>query len=118
LLQRSRYTIVTATTSEQRDVPLLSIIMPVYNERRCFRAVLDEVVAKNTDGLDTEIIVVDSGSTDGTRQQVESAQHDLDTRVVYQDRPQGKGNAVRQGLECARGDFVLIQDADQKVRRR
>ena len=63
-------------------------------------------------GLDLEIIVVESASSDGTREIVRRYADHPRVRVIWQDRPRGKGHAVRAGLAQARGDYVLIQDAD------
>jgi len=90
----------------------LSIVMPVYNEHATFRAAMDAVVAKSVPGMDIEIVVVESNSTDGTREIVQGYAARPGVRLVFEDRPQGKGHAVRTGLAHADGDFVLIQDAD------
>jgi glycosyltransferase involved in cell wall biosynthesis len=63
-------------------------------------------------GLEREIIVVESNSTDGSRELVAGFAEAPDVRILWQDRPRGKGHAVREGLRVARGDIVLIQDAD------
>ena len=86
----------------------LSVIMPVYNEAATVRAILERVHAVP---VEKEIIVVDDGSTDGTREilgQVESP----DVRVLHLPQNRGKGHAVRRGLELTTGDLVIIQDAD------
>lgn len=86
----------------------VSIIIPVYNEAATIRAVLERV---RTSPIDKEIVVVDDGSTDGSRQilQQETA---ADTRVFLHAANRGKGAAIRTGLQHALGDYVLIQDAD------
>jgi glycosyltransferase involved in cell wall biosynthesis len=63
-------------------------------------------------GFDKELIIVESNSTDGTRELVQTYQHHDGVRIILESRPRGKGHAVRQGLDHARGDIVLIQDAD------
>jgi SAM-dependent methyltransferase len=90
----------------------LSIIMPVFNEKSTFAKAFDLVYAKRLEGVEKEIIVVESNSTDGTRDDVLAIQDRPGVRVLLQDRPQGKGFAVRAGLDMAKGDFVIIQDAD------
>jgi Glycosyl transferase family 2/Methyltransferase domain len=92
--------------------PLLSVIVPVYNERATFRELMDRLIAKEIPGADVEIIVVESNSKDGSREEVQSYADHPRVTVVLQDRPNGKGNAVREGLTRARGDIVLFQDAD------
>jgi glycosyltransferase involved in cell wall biosynthesis len=88
----------------------LSVIVPVYNERKTIEEVIRRVRAVDP-GMEKEIIVVDDGSTDGTRDVLESL--DLPgTRVVYHEKNRGKGAALRTGFGAAEGDIVLIQDAD------
>ncbi len=88
----------------------LSIIMPVYNERDTVRAVIQRVLSAPL-SLEKELIVVDDGSTDGTREVLRSLD-DRSVKVVMQERNQGKGSAIRRGLPEATGDIVIIQDAD------
>jgi glycosyltransferase involved in cell wall biosynthesis len=90
---------------------LLTVVMPVYNEVKTVRMVIDRVLDLD---LDVELIVVDDGSTDGTRD-VLSNLDDERVRVVFQERNQGKGAAVRTGYQHARGEFVTIQDADLEL---
>lgn len=90
----------------------LSIIMPVFNERATFPEVIAQLAAKRIPGMEIEIVIVESNSTDGTRDEVRKVEGWPDVRVIYEDRPRGKGHAVRTGLAQATGDFVLIQDAD------
>ena len=106
--------IVTGQRVEQRSRPLLSIIMPAYNECSTFTTTMDAVLAKEVQGIDKEVIVVESNSTDGTRELVLTYQRCLGVKVILQDRPKGKGNAVRAGFKYAEGDFILIQDADEE----
>lgn len=90
----------------------LSVIVPVYNESRTFDEMMRRLVEKQIDDVDIEIIVVESNSTDGSRERVLAYSGHPRVSVVLQDAPKGKGNAVRAGLECAKGDIVLFQDAD------
>jgi glycosyltransferase involved in cell wall biosynthesis len=90
----------------------LSVVMPVYNEKRTFREVIKNLLAKQIDGVDIEILVVESNSTDGTRNDVLTYRDHPRVRILLEDRPSGKGHAVRSGLRIARGDIILIQDAD------
>lgn len=87
----------------------LSVIIPVYNERATIREILRQVRAV---GLADEIIVVDDGSTDGTREILEEEARNGDLRVIFHERNMGKGAAVRTGIAHATGDIILIQDAD------
>jgi glycosyltransferase involved in cell wall biosynthesis len=86
--------------------------MPVYNESNTFLECFNKVVGKEIRGVDKEIIVVESNSTDGTRELVQHACMENGAKVILQDRAKGKGNAVRAGLQAASGDIVMIQDAD------
>jgi glycosyltransferase involved in cell wall biosynthesis len=88
----------------------LSVVMPVYNEKATIRQIIDKVGAVQ---LDKELIIVDDGSTDGTREILKELEPALtDTRVFYFDQNRGKGSAVRYGIGHATGDVLVIQDAD------
>ena len=90
--------------------PVLSVVMPAYNEEATVLATIERVLAVP---LDLELIVVDDGSVDATRALL--AQHYGDherVRVIFQPFNQGKGAACRTGFEHARGRYVVIQDAD------
>ena len=105
---------VKARRVERRARPLLSIVMPVFNERATFERTLQAVRDKPLDGIDKEIVIVESRSTDGTRELVQRYEGEPGIVVVFEDRPRGKGAAVRTGLKRATGDIVLIQDADDE----
>ena len=92
--------------------PLLSVIVPVYNEAKTFPILIKALLAKQIPGLKKEIIIIESGSSDGTRPLVQALEKKPGVRVIYEERPQGKGHAVRQGLKAAKGDWILIQDGD------
>jgi glycosyltransferase involved in cell wall biosynthesis len=85
----------------------VSFVVPAFNEARTIGEVLERIEAL---GLDTQVIVVDDGSTDGTGDA--AAQHD--GVVVLRQENQGKGAAVRRGLQHVEGDIVVIQDADME----
>jgi glycosyltransferase involved in cell wall biosynthesis len=90
----------------------VSIIIPAYNEAGTIATLLERVWNQPL-SLTKEIIVIDSGSKDGTREIIESFAKDKpEVNVVLQDKPRGKGNAVREGFTHATGDIILIQDAD------
>jgi len=90
----------------------LSVIMPVFNEHQTFRKAMETLLGKNILGMEIDIIVVESNSTDGTRDDVLEFSDHPRVRTIFEDRPQGKGHAVRVGIAEARGDFLIIQDAD------
>jgi glycosyltransferase involved in cell wall biosynthesis len=89
---------------------LLSVVIPVYNERTTIEEILQRVLAVELD-VDVEVVVVDDCSTDGTRELLEAYQHP-DVRVFLQPENRGKGAALQRGFNEVRGDFALIQDAD------
>jgi glycosyltransferase involved in cell wall biosynthesis len=91
----------------------LSIILPVYNEKATFSTLFESVAAVALPGgLEKEIVIVEGGSTDGTRDAVKRVAARPGVQVVYEDAPRGKGAAVRAGLARITGDLVLIQDGD------
>jgi glycosyltransferase involved in cell wall biosynthesis len=88
----------------------LSVVIPVYNEVETIKEIISRVQAVD---LEKEVIIVDDGSTDGTREQLqEISRAQKNVRVFYHDRNQGKGAALRTGFEVTTGDIVIIQDAD------
>jgi glycosyltransferase involved in cell wall biosynthesis len=87
----------------------LSVIMPVYNEVHSLREIVSRV---QTVGLAWEIVLVDDGSQDGTRDILKELDGKKGVRVILHEKNQGKGAAVRTGLAAAQGDVLLIQDAD------
>jgi len=89
---------------------LLSVIIPCYNERDTIAAVVAAVRAAPP--ADKEIIIVDDCSGDGTRELLRSEINGLADQIIYHEVNQGKGGALRTGIRAARGDIVLIQDAD------
>jgi glycosyltransferase involved in cell wall biosynthesis len=95
---------------ELGPAPWLSVVVPVYNERATVKELLDRVRAV---AVDKEIVVVDDGSTDGTRELLLGLQAgDGVLRVILQDRNRGKGAALRRGFQAARGAVIIVQDAD------
>ncbi len=90
--------------------PKLSVVIPVFNERDTIEEILRRVQKVD---IPKEIIIVDDGSTDGTRDRLESikGQHP-NVLVIFQPCNMGKGRALRSGFEAARGDYVIVQDAD------
>lgn len=103
---------VLARKAALKPQPRLSIIVPVYNEKATVTMLLDSVMTKQLRGVDKEIIIVESNSTDGTREEVLRYKDVSGVVLVLEDRPRGKGHAVRAGLRQATGDFVIIQDGD------
>jgi len=93
-----------------RESPLLSVIVPCFNERASISEILERVLAVP---YSKEILVVDDGSTDGSQALVEKmARREPAIRLLRHERNRGKGAAVRSGVEAACGEIVLLQDAD------
>jgi len=99
-----------APGSDDADDPLLSVIMPVYNER----ATVEEIVRRVDEApVRTELIAVDDASTDGSAEVLEElAEAGTVDRLIRHSRNRGKGAAVQRGFDAARGEAVIIQDAD------
>ena len=89
--------------------PLLSVVMPVYDECDTVEEIIRRVYAAP---VQTELIVVDDGSRDGTREILARLQAELGFKLLLQESNQGKGAALRAGFREAAGDLVVIQDAD------
>jgi glycosyltransferase involved in cell wall biosynthesis len=91
------------------DNPLLSVVMPVFNEKPTIEEIIRRVAAVP---LRIQLVVVDDCSTDGTRDVLARLQADVGFELLLQPRNMGKGAALRRGFEAVRGDLVVIQDAD------
>src|SRR3972149_5582618 len=88
---------------------LISIIMPVYNEKRYIEEIINRVL--KTD-IEKELIIVDDFSTDGTRDILSRVGANRGIKIIYHERNKGKGMAIRTALKVVSGDVVIIQDAD------
>ena len=109
---------------QPQSAAVLSVVIPVYNERETWREVVARIEAVELSGMATQIVLVDDCSTDGTRQQLEQflrAHRDLPAspqagrigcKVLFHERNQGKGAALRSGFAAADGQIVIVQDAD------
>ena len=103
--------------AKKRSIPenlRLSVIMAVYNEINTIRDGIERVLNKQMQGIDIELILIESNSTDGTKDVVDLYKDHPRVKTVSEQIPCGKGHAVRAGLEAATGDFILIQDADDE----
>jgi glycosyltransferase involved in cell wall biosynthesis len=89
--------------------PLLSVVMPVYNERDTIEQIIPRVLAVP---IRIELIVVDDGSTDGTRDLLTALRQRYEFNLIFQPKNGGKGAALRRGFQEVKGDLVVIQDAD------
>ena len=110
-----------------RNRPRLSVVMPVYNERNTIEEILERVARVD---IEKEVIVVDDGSTDGTRELLKKLAEELagggtvgtavlgpsnsrtSIRILFEEKNQGKGAALRRGFREVRGEVVIVQDAD------
>jgi len=87
----------------------ISFLIPVYNEKNTIESILKKI--ENVDlGLEKEIIIIDDGSTDGSRPLIEALSENV--LKIFHDINRGKGAALRSGIQAASGDLIIIQDAD------
>ncbi|MDI6591893.1 MAG: glycosyltransferase family 2 protein [Patescibacteria group bacterium] len=91
----------------------LSIIVPVYNEKITILEILRRIGNVNLEGIEKEIVIVDDGSTDGTREILKNLENKY--TIIYHQKNRGKGAAIRSGVLHASGNIILIQDADLEL---
>lgn len=117
-----RESVVEDRQGTQQKVATLSVVIPVYNEKGTWRELLNRVLEVPLEDLQREIILVDDGSSDGTRDELRQFEKELNEgrfshagsrfQIIFQQRNAGKGAALRTGFQAATGDMVIIQDAD------
>jgi hypothetical protein len=107
-----RRTRLLVRAKQKVEGPNLSVIVPAYNEAGTFVELMDRLLEKTIDGVEIEVIVVESNSTDGTRELALRYKQHPRVKLILEENAQGKGYAVRTGLRSARGQVVLFQDAD------
>ena len=93
-------------------VPLVSVVMPVYNEGTTVGTVIEDLLTRNFPDFDIELIVVESNSLDSSREVVRRFEHQPGVKLILQEEALGKGFAVRRGFYEVSGEIILIQDAD------
>ncbi len=113
---------MTLTPDTTAKTPTLTIVIPVYNELDTWRELFKKVQDAAVPGMSRQIVLVEDGSKDGTRDQLRefAAQVERDggraggcaCKVIFHEVNQGKGAALRTGFASADGDFVIVQDAD------
>jgi glycosyltransferase involved in cell wall biosynthesis len=89
----------------------LSVIIPVFNEENTILEVIKRLLNTRFPKVDREIIIVDDGSTDSTREKLKKVKSQ-EIKIIYHKKNQGKGAAVITGIDNSKGDYVIIQDAD------
>ena len=94
---------------ERKPARILSVVIPAYNERRTVLRIIEKVLNLE---IVVEVILVDDGSTDGTREILEQATFDRRVKLFFHERNRGKGAALRTGFSHVTGEVVTIQDAD------
>src|SRR5438045_2044483 len=98
-----------AAAINERWQGVVAVIVPVYNEAGHVEELVQAIHAAP---VKKEIIIVDDGSTDGTREKLQAMPEDDDVTLVFHEQNYGKGAAIRTALAYARGEYVLIQDSD------
>ncbi len=88
----------------------LSVIIPAYNEKTTIHKIVDAILRADACDLEKEIIIIDDGSRDGTRDVLKNLEQKY--KIFYQEKNMGKGAAIRRGFKECSGDFAIIQDAD------
>ncbi len=89
----------------------VSIVIPCYNEIRTIDAIINQVLNVDLD-LECELVIVDDGSTDGTRKYLDTLRSKNGFKIIFHEQNRGKGAALRTGFQHATGDIIIVQDAD------
>ncbi len=90
----------------------LSIVIPCYNEIKTIETIVQKVQAVDLGEISRELVIVDDGSQDGTRDYLDSLRERDDVQIIFHEQNQGKGAALRTGFAHATGDVIIVQDAD------
>lgn len=92
--------------------PLVSVIMPVYNEEKTVHTVIENLLSREFKLFEIELIIIESRSIDSSREIVGQFSEHPQVKILFQESAKGKGFAVREGLKLVSGDIILFQDAD------
>lgn len=90
---------------------LLSVVIPVYNEKNTLLEIINKIDALPKT-INRELILVDDGSTDGTRDLLKKLESRSDIKIIYKEKNSGKGDSLKIGFANSKGDYVIVQDAD------
>jgi len=97
----------------KKNKTILSVVTPVFNESNTVIELLNRVYNLKSDLFEKEMIVIESNSTDGSRKLVQNfIKKHPSIRLLLESKPRGKSSAVRKGIKAAKGDIIIIQDAD------
>ena len=96
----------------KKKLSFLSVIVPAYNEKKTFKILINKLLKLRFINIRIEIIIVESNSNDGTREEAIKFKKYKNIKVILQKEPRGKGNAVIEGFKYVKGDYVIIQDSD------
>ena len=89
---------------------LISVLIPCFNEKKTIEEIVTRI--NKLKNLDIEIIIIDDKSNDGTKEILQNKVNNNVSKIIYNDKNYGKGYCIRKGLDIAKGDIILIQDAD------
>ena len=101
-------------TNKNSNLKTLSVVMPVYNEAPTVGGMIQEILAELKSLYEVQLIVVESGSTDGTHEIVSKLEKEGIIEAIYQPAPLGKGSAVREGLKLVTNSVTIIFDGDRE----
>jgi glycosyltransferase involved in cell wall biosynthesis len=93
-----------------KDMMLISVLIPCYNEKNTIEKLVNKIL--NLKNLEIEIIIIDNNSNDGTKEILENNLETKVSKIIYNDENHGKGYSIKRGIKTAKGEILLVQDAD------